>query len=527
MHPFFRSYAGALVSSVCLAIAVLLLVAAPAVAQPFDVVINNGRIIDPESKLDAVRHVGLRAGKIVAVSRQRLTGKQVIDARGLVVAPGFIDLHSHSVLTLPGARMQVMDGVTTALELEEGAIPLAGTYDRLAREGRPLNYGMSVSWRFARAFVTAGSEPELMTPEVANRVLGKTAWQGHIPSETSAKVLALVEQGLREGGIGVGANLGYMPDSNTEEFYAVAQLAKKYGNSPTVVHIRYNAPFGVKVNLASHEEVIAIAAMTGAHLHFCHLNSNANRHIPAMIAAVENARRLGVPITWEAYPYGAFSTNISAAYLEPDFLPNMGMKPNDIVYLKTGERIASNERLAQIRKDDPAGFAIGYLLDEKKPEDIALLDQAVVHPNAAIASDSTYWQVGSDVLMGDEWPLPANVSSHPRSAGTFSRVVGPYVRAGKLSLMDAIRKASLIPAQILETSVPQMRNKGRLKVGADADIVIFDPATIRDRATYERPAQTSEGIRHVFVNGVLVVANGELIRDARPGRAVRRAVAGR
>ena len=125
----------------------------------FDLVIANGRVIDPESKLDAVRHVGIRDGKIAAISEQALSGVKMIDAKGLVVAPGFIDLHSHAVLSLPGARMQAMDGVTTALELEEGAIPVVATYDRLANEGRPLNFGFSVSWRWARAFTTDGSGP--------------------------------------------------------------------------------------------------------------------------------------------------------------------------------------------------------------------------------------------------------------------------------------------------------------------------------------------------------------------------------
>jgi len=507
-------------------IAVLALAAVSAVASAadFDLVINNGRVIDPESKLDAVRSVGITGGKIAAISEKPLSGQKAIDARGLVVSPGFIDLHSHAVMTLAGARMHVMDGVTTAFEMENGVLPVAKSYDFVAGEGRPLNYGFSVSWVFARALAADGTPVEEFSTDDWDGVFQRTDWQGYFPEDKARRVVELVEQGLREGGIGVGANLGYMPGANYEELYELAKLTKKYGNSPIYVHIRHNEPYGPNNNLAAHEEVIAVAAMTGAHMHFCHLNSNANRHIPDRIRATEKARSLGANITWEAYPYGAGSTFIAGAYLAPDNLPNMGIESTDILYLKTGERVASNERLAQLQKEDPSGFSIFFLLDENDPKERALLDQAVVHPDSAIASDATYWQVGADVIRSDVWPLPANAASHPRSAGTFARVAGPYVRDGKLSLMDAIRKMSLVPAQILEESVPQMQHKGRIKVGADADITVFDAATIRDRSTYEKPNQTSAGIRHVVVNGVVTVSDGELLADAKSGQAVRRAV---
>jgi len=508
-----------------LVIAVFALGLAPgAFSQNYDLVINNGRVIDPESKLDAVRNIAISDGKIAAISDKALTGKKSIDAKGLVVAPGFIDLHSHSVMTIAGARMQAMDGVTSSFELESGVLPIAQTYDYVAREGRPINYGFSVSWVFARAVAAAGTPIDKFTVNDWDGVFRRTDWQGYYPAEKSQQVLALVEQGLREGGLGVGANLGYMPGANHEELYDIGKLVKRYGDSPTYVHIRHNEPYGPDNNLGSHEEVIAVAAMTGAHMHFCHLNSNANHHIPEMIAAVDAARRQGLNISWEAYPYGAGSTFIGGAYLKPENLPNMGMKSTDILYLKTGERVVNNERLAQLQKQDPSGFSIFFLLDENNPLQKMLLDQAVVHHDSAIASDSVFWQVGSDIIRSDVWPLPPDAVSHPRSAGTFARVVGRYVREGKLPLVDAIRKMSLVPAQILEPSVPQMKNKGRIKVGADADITIFNAATVIDRATYEKPNQTSAGIPYVIVNGVPVVANGALDVKAFPGKPVRRSL---
>lgn len=506
--------------------------AAPALQDPEDdVVLLDGRVIDPETRLDAIRHVAIREGRIRYVGPRRPRGKVTIEAKGLVIAPGFIDLHSHAVMTLAGARMQATDGVTTALELEAGALPVGMTYEAMAREGRPVNYGFSTAWATARVIVDQELAPEEAMPltpitplraQKLREVFGKTTWQGFFPPDKSRKVLELIEQGLREGGLGVGAALGYIPGANADEFYEIAKLAKKYGDSPTYVHIRHNAPYGENNNFASHAEVIGIAAMTGAHLHFCHLNSNATQQIPDRIAAITTARQQGVHITWEAYPYGAGSTSIAAPFLRPENLTNMGIKSSDILYLKTGERPATNERLAQLQKEDPGGACIVDILNEYDPREKALLDQAIVHPDAAIASDAVPWQVGPMQVREDVWPLPPDAVSHPRSAGTYARILGRYVREGKLSLADAIRKMTLLPAQILEQSVPQMKHKGRIRVGADADIVLFDPKTVGDRATYDKPTQTSVGIRYVLVNGTPVVADGALIPSAKPGRPIRR-----
>ncbi|MGH8239982.1 MAG: amidohydrolase family protein, partial [Steroidobacteraceae bacterium] len=145
------------------------------------------------------------------------------------------------------------------------------------------------------------------------------------------------------------------------------------------------------------------------------------------------------------------------------------------------------------------------------------------YPGGAIASDGTPWTHEGRRLEGDVWPLPATAYAHPRSAGTFSRFLRIYARErNTLTFMEAIEKASLIPARILEDSVPQMKNKGRIRVGADADIIVFDPKTVADRATFEKPAATSIGMLHVVVNGTPVIANRNLIRKALPGKAIRK-----
>jgi N-acyl-D-glutamate deacylase len=498
--------------------------ATPAQAQPepYDLVIAGGRVLDPETNLDAVRHVGIKGGKIVAISEKPLQGKEVVNAKGLVVAPGLIDLHSHAQ-TLAGQRMQACDGVTTSLELENGTLPIGLAYAAAAKEGRPINYGYSSSWSVARMITLADWKSDGTIKGNLN-AFGTLPWKRFATAAESKQVLKLIGQGLDEGGLGVGVALGYGPDSNADEYLEIARLAKKHG-VPVFTRIRYLEPYGPKNSLMAHQELIAVAAMSGAHMHICHLNSTATQRIPQMLEAVEKAKALGLKITFEGYPYGAGSTGLAAAFLAPDNLANMGIEPSNITYLKTGQPIASTEELAQLRKVDPNGIVIVHFLDEAKPKDRKLIDMVILHPDAVVASDAMLWQVDGKVLFDDVWPLPAKAVAHPRSAGCFCRILGRYVRVEKkMTLMEALRKCSLRPAQLLEESVPAMKHKGRLKVGADADVIVFDPKTVSDRATFLEPNQTSVGMRWVIVNGVVLIRDTQLVPTAFPGQAVRRPV---
>jgi hypothetical protein len=490
--------------------------------EQFDVVIAGGRVVDPESGLDAVRHVGIRGGLVAAIAEKPLAGNVIVDASGLVVAPGFIDLHSHAQ-TLAGHRMQAFDGVTTSLELETGMLPIRLAYKAAAREGRPLNYGYSSSWSVARSIALAGLKSDGTLRSVWKDT-DTVKWVRFVQPRESRRVLDLVEEGLREGGLGVGMPVGYAPDSNRDEFFEIAKLAKKLG-VPVFTHIRYLEPYGPKNSLIGHQELIALAAMTGAHMHICHLNSTASKRIPEMLEAVEGARGRGLKVTFEGYPYGAGSTTIAAPFLAPASLANTGLKPSDVTYLRTGKPVASTEELLSLRRDDPTGMVLVRFLNEDDPKQQALIDRVILHRDAAVASDAVFWEVDGKLLTEDVWPLPAKAVAHPRSAGCFARILGRYVREGKkLSLPEAIRRCALRPAQILEASVPQMRKKGRLKVGADADVIVFDPKTVRDRATYLEPNQTSVGMHAVLVNGGFVIRDAELVRTAFPGKAIRRPV---
>lgn len=490
-------------------------------APAFDLVIEGGRVIDPESGLDAVRNVGVRDGKVVEITTDAITGARVVHAKGLVVAPGFIDLHAHGQ-QLPAARMQAFDGVTTALELEAGILPVGKFYDEVAKEGRPINYGAAASWAEARQAVMDGVAPE-PSIEAFQKAASLPNWSSKIATEDQIQAMSkMVDQGLSEGGLGVGFLIGYAPPSGRKEYYELNRLAAER-NVPTFTHVRFMSVDEPLSSFEAYEEMVAVAAATGAHMHVCHLNSTSLRDAPRVIELISSAQKRGVPLTVEAYPYAAGSTVIGAAMFRgPNWRERLGgAKASDFEY---NGKALDEDSFAKLQKENPGALVVIHFLNPGViPGDQELLDSTVLYPGGAIASDAMPWTVDGKMLTGDVWPLPTNAYAHPRSAGTFSRFLGQYVRERHaISLIEAIRKVTLIPAQTLEASVPQMREKGRLSAGADADIVVFDPATIRDRATYEHPAQTSVGMKWVIVNGVPVIADGKLDRTALPGRPVRR-----
>ena len=491
---------------------------------PFDVVISGGRAIDPETGLDGVRHIGIKGDRIAAVSEQPLQGAKELKADGKVVAPGFIDLHSHAV-EMPGSWMQAFDGVTTQLELESGLFPVGMAYDRIAKEGRPIHYGLGVAWTFARVMVLA---PEAGPPDGTlgwfQKAFSLSGWQNALPDETQLdRIIGLVEDGLKEGALGVSINAGYAPGMGRKEYYRLAKLAAKHKVS-TFTHDRY---MSVREPLSSFEalgEQIGLAAITGANMHICHINSVAGRDLEAATRLVKEAQAKGIRVTVESYPYGAFSTAVGAEFMRgPDWLARLGS--SDYSAMELQGKPLDKAKIDELQKSAPGSAIVFHFLQEDTdPEDMKLLDLAVLYPGGAIASDAMPWMDATgNILVGDAWPLPEGAFAHPRTAGCYGRFLSKWVRERKaLSLPEALGKCSLIPAQILEEAAPQMKKKGRLQVGCDADLVVFDPATVQDKATFVAPAQTTVGFRHVVVNGVPVIREGQRIGDARPGKPVRR-----
>jgi N-acyl-D-aspartate/D-glutamate deacylase len=445
-------------------------------AQTFDVAIVNGRVIDPESNLDAVRSVGINGQKIAAISADRLTGRTTIDAKGLVVVPGFIDLHAHGQ-SADVYRLRATDGVTTALELEVGAADIDRWY-RERERGQSINYGVSVGHIPVRMAVLGDPGAFLPTGPGAHQ----PASAAHI-----AEVVRRLELGLDRGAVSLGAGFVYTPAASRDELLEVFRLAARR-HAPVHVHTRRG--------IAGVEEAIALAAETRAPLHIVHVNSTSVGATPEVLGIIAAARNKGLDVTTEAYPYTAGMTEIRSANLD-DY---EGAAPERLALLEwpsTGERL-TRESFQKYRK-------IGgpVVLHTNTEEMVAA---AVISPLTMIASDA-YWENGI---------------GHPRTTGTYSKVLGRYVREAKtISLTEAIRKMTLMPAQRLEARVPALKSKGRLSVGADADVTIVDASSVVDRSTYREPALPPIGVRHVIVNGVAVVADGRLVAGAAPGRAVR------
>lgn len=488
----------------------------------YDIVISGGRVIDPASGLDAVRNVGIKGDKIAIVSENSILGAVEIDARGQIVAPGFIDLHAHGQNILAG-RVQAFDGVTTALELEAGTLPISAYYNRAEAEGRPINYGASVSWANARIAVFLDAKPEA---DIAwfFEAFNRTHWQTQVATpEQKDKIFQYVQQGLDEGGLGIGILVGYAPGSGQKEFFDLHTIAARNG-VPTFTHARYLSMLEPASSFEGMTEIVAAAAGTGAHAHIVHLNSMSLRDIGIIGPMIRKAQQAGLPITTEAYPYGAGATGIGGAMFRGDrWRDRLGGV--DASNFDVGGKRLSEDEFRRLQAEAPETETVIHFLELDDPQDRAFLDKSVLFEGGVIASDGGDWLVEGRRVPQETWPLPENAWSHPRSAGTYARFLRLYVREQQsVSLLEAIRRVSLGPAQILENAVPQMKSKGRLQAGMDADIVVFDLETVGEQSTFANPAALSTGFEYVLVNGVPLVMGGELDPTILPGRPVRNPV---
>ncbi len=425
------------------------------VPEAYDIVLSGGRVMDPETGLDAVRNVGIRGDRIVEISERRLQGGDVIDVSGLVVAPGFIDLHAHGQ-TNEANEYQAHDGVTTALELESGRAFVAEWVQ--SRTGDSvLNFGTTVSHGGSRWQVMA-QYADLLSEVEANYM--------SLAESELARLPGVLTEGLTEGALGIGSAVGYFPAATRDEVFRVYQLAAGH-NAPVFTHVREGG-------ISAIQEVLSNAAVTGAPLHIVHMNSMVLGDISVALEMVASAQSQGLDVTTEVYPYTAASTYLESAMFDPGWQERLAVSYGDLQWVATGERL-TEETFAAYREE--GGAVIIHMM---RPE---WIEQGVVSPVTMIASDG----------------MPYAPGAHPRSAGTFARVLGRYVRqTGSLSLMDALAKITIRPAKRLDQIAPSMWLKGRVQVGSDADITVFDPASIIDAATFEDGLKFSEGVHHVL-----------------------------
>jgi dihydroorotase len=452
-----------------------------------DLALVGGRVMDPETGLDAVRNVVIDDGRIVAIGTETPSADEVIDVTGLVVAPGFVDLHAHGQDMISN-RFQAADGVTTAMDLEIGMYPIAEWY--ASREGKALiNYGATVAHVVARYAAVEGGEPTDID-QFRIDAFGTESARQPVTEAQLDQTLELLEEGLREGALGVGFGITYTPGASHGEILAAFGRAASL-EAPVFVHMRASSRLGGD-KLAPIQEVLANAAATGAALHIVHINSSTDEDAKPAIALIRAAREGGIDVTTESYPYTAGSTLIESALFD-DWAGDYG----NLQWAATGERL-DEESYRRYREE--GGWVIIHGRREETNEWI------VAQPDVIVASDGITFQGG-----------PA----HPRGAGCYARILGHYVRdRGALDLMTALSKMSLQPAQRLEAIAPQMKRKGRVQVGADADLAIFDAARVRSRASYEDSMQTSEGIEYVLVGGTPVVREGELVEGIAPGQPI-------
>src|SRR5262252_1772555 len=454
--------------------------------QQYDLVLEGGRVMDPETNLDAVRNVGIRGGKIARISREPLSGGRVIKVHGLVVAPGFIDLHQHGQ-DLASQRVKAFDGVTTALEMEIG-VPDVAQFMK-SKEGHSLiHFGTTASHVAARSLI-------FVTPLPEGTILPKSGPATDQPA--TPEQIETIEQRLRNefdaGALGLGMGIQYTPGATRLEVIDMFRTAAER-KLPVYTHMRSFGRIEPGSAIEGVEEVIGAAAISGAPLHIVHVNSTCLRDTFECLSMIAGARARGLDVTTEAYPYIAGMTAINSALFNPGWKERLGIDYSDLVIPDTGEHL-TKERFDELHTSGTQKWVLVFANTQE------MVDKTIPNSLIMIASDGA--------------------EGHPRNAGTYSRILAQYVREKKvLTWMDALGKMTLMPAQMLEHSTPAAHQKGRLQEGADADIVVFDPNTIADRSTFAKPMEPSVGVHELLVGGTVLIDDGKMMPNVYPGKAI-------
>ena len=492
-----------------------LLLAAPVHAADYDLVINGGRVMDPETKYDKVANVGIKGGRIMVITQKKITGKQAIDARGLVVAPGFIDTHFHWTRPM-GYKLALRDGVTTAMDLEAGVYgPRVDEWYKMHAGKSQLNYGTSSGHEFARAKVTQNlPDADLLDApwSVVRARASGTAWSDDVLDlDKGNRMLSLIDEGLRQGALGIASTVGYIPGATAREMFEVQRVGANYGR-PTAVHLRYT-PGTVTTEANGAQEILSNAVSLGAPAVINHFNNPGWELVQELLVRM---RAEGHNVWGEIYPYAAGQTTINAAFARPEnWVEKLGNKYEDTMQDPLTGEFYTMEKYKKVLAEAPATQIVLYKMPPDSIPDWCRL------PGVTYASDAMMVPGGWDDEPKWDTPYENIPNTHPRLAGTRGTCFR-IAREKDIPLMQVIAASSYNAAKYLgDTGLKAMQERGRIQKGKIADITIIDPKTVKDNSTYAKGTLPTTGIPYVIVNGTIVVKDSKVLKDVNPGQPIR------
>lgn len=489
----------------------------------YDVVILNGRVMDPETNFDGIRNVGIVADKIVTITEKDITGKETIDATGHVVTAGFIDTQNHGHGLKWNAKIGLRDGVTTPLDLEAGNLNVAAFYEE--REGNwPVNYGAAVSHEAIRMKVL--DKMKIDKPVDASHLLaqlrGASYKENGIPdwAETQStldqinEIMAIADEEFRQGALTAGSTMGYMAKgASTLEVFNYQKVAANYGRASSF-HVRLlgNSSPPYEGNLGSFEQLVNGMALDAPVL-FSH---NAYQGWWEVEEHAQLFRKQGKNVWSEYYPYICGSSTIGSEFLKPEGIKLLGTDYSHMQDPRTGETYTEETYKAQVAKDP--GYTIILCFPVK--EEWLKLFLEVPHmtvagdamPGTDINGDWLKWEDSYDKYVG-----------HPRTAGSHAKTFR-LARENNVPLMQTISQNSYWAALHLgEAGLESMKVRGRMQESMVADITILNAETITDNATYVlgENGRPSTGIPYVLVSGVIMVNNSKVVEGKNPGKPIR------
>jgi hypothetical protein len=488
----------------------------------FDVVILNGRVMDPETNFDGIRNVGIKDGIIGLITEEDIKGKETIDATGHVVAPGFIDTHFHATDPF-GQRIGVADGITTAMDLEHGALHVGEWYDQKTKQGQLLNYGTSAMMIGARLLV---HDPEVNLdgpqdiPSLLSKVneAAKDGTPGWSVTRSNVdqinQIMKTLDEDLREGALGIGVGSAYMAKGLiTYEQFEAQRLGSRYGRF-TSAHTRFHASTTNPEAQLGVDEILANALLLKAPLLVCHDNDfgwweNQEK--------LQMAREQGHNVWAEYYPFAAGQTPIGADFLQPALWEEAGgNKYEETIYDPVLDKFYTKPEYLDMVAKEPARVIIAYI-PRRKP----WIPMWVKTPGMTVASDG----MPAFDSNGNLWPAdtdPSKFQGHPRLASSYSTVL-QLARQENVPLMFTLAQLSYNSAMYLgKTGLKDMQVRGRVQVGMVADLTIFDAEKVAPRATYKvgENGLPPVGIPYVVVNGKIVVKNS-VVQDVLAGLPIR------